>query len=163
MEAFLHLCLHSEKSLCCSAKGLICGFTKGAHSNLSLFASEALKLHTHTVTTVHWVKMCTLAVGLIWCFGVNWADSGYSHGWFGQRRAENRCFPGGRSSLNPQYSACSLVHLRPREVYACGSSFPWQQHQFQIFTRVNSEETQRIIRVRFPGNILNGTFWSTPF
>lgn len=131
--------------LCHSGRGLV-WFCEGGVYTQALRHTNTHRLHTkrHTHGTLSTNKnLVSLVDRLTWleCFVGGWGCSGHSHGWFCQ--AQDKSCTVGRSCLL-QYPACLLVHPR------------WSRHQFQIFYRINSRRTRRVVTSRFPGNSLGG-------
>lgn len=133
--------------LCHSGRGLVCGSVReGCTLRLSdtQTHTDSTQRDTHMAlclrikTLFHWLRgWCDWSV----LSGGGWGCSGHSHGWFCQ--AQDKSCTVGRSCLL-QYPACLLVHPR------------WSRHQFQIFYRINSRRTRRVVTSRFPGNSLGG-------
>lgn len=142
------VCLPYEQCVSVSQRqGACLWFCEGGVYTQALRHTNTHRLHTkktHTWQLVYELKPCFIGwefdvIG-VFCRG-GWGCSGHSHGWFCQ--AQDKSCTVGRSCLL-QYPACLLVHPR------------WSRHQFQIFYRINSRRTRRVVTSRFPGNSLGG-------
>ena len=164
MRAYVCVYLMNNVYLCLSGRGLVCGSVReGCTLRLSdtQTHTDSTQRDTHTWQFVCGGKPCFIGweVDVIWVFC--WGARVFrTFPWVILPSADKSCTVG-RSCLL-QYPACILVHLRFRYSRMWKYCLPYRQsvpgcrHRFQIFYRINSRRTHRVVANWFPGNSLCG-------